>query len=210
MPVGVIVDALAVVIGGIVGAVAGKKLKKDFIDNMNLILGCCSMCMGVSTIVLMQHMPAVVFAIILGTGLGLAVHFGKLINKGGLALQKGISRFVKTSSDVPEAEFEATLVTCITLFCASGTRNLRLHYRRYVRRPQCPDCKGDSGSVHRSCICLHAGHGNCSSSDSTVYHFLYPVFTWRPDLQRTGSWNQYLHHQRLQGVRRLYHAGDRL
>ena len=121
MPVGVIVDALAVVIGGIVGAVAGKKLKKDFIDNMNLILGCCSMCMGVSTIVLMQHMPAVVFAIILGTGLGLAVHFGKLINKGGLALQKGISRFVKTSSDVSKAEFEATLVTCITLFCASGT-----------------------------------------------------------------------------------------
>lgn len=48
MPVGVIVDALAVVIGGIVGAVAGKKLKKDFIDNMNLILGCCSMCMGVA------------------------------------------------------------------------------------------------------------------------------------------------------------------
>ena len=88
MPVGVIVDALAVVIGGIVGAVVGKKLKKDFIDNMNLILGCCSMCMGVSTIVL---------------------------------LQKGISRFVKTSSDVSEAEFEATLVTCITLFCASGT-----------------------------------------------------------------------------------------
>ena len=121
MPVGVIVDALAVVIGGIVGAVVGKKLKKAFIDNMNLILGCCSMCMGVSTIVLMQHMPAVVFAIILGTGLGLAVHFGKLINKGGLALQKGISRFVKTSSDVSEAEFEATLVTCITLFCASGT-----------------------------------------------------------------------------------------
>lgn len=39
MPVGVIVDALAVVIGGIVGAVVGKKLKKDFIDNMNLIPG---------------------------------------------------------------------------------------------------------------------------------------------------------------------------
>ena len=77
MPVGVIVDALAVVIGGIVGAVAGKKLKKDFIDNMNLILGCCSMCMGVSTIVLMQHMPAVVFAIILGTGLGQADQQGR-------------------------------------------------------------------------------------------------------------------------------------
>lgn len=31
MPVGVIVDALAVVIGGIVGAVAGKKLKKTLL-----------------------------------------------------------------------------------------------------------------------------------------------------------------------------------
>lgn len=58
MPVGVIVDAVAVIIGGIAGAVAGKALKKDFIDNMNLILGCCSICMGISTIVLMQHMPA--------------------------------------------------------------------------------------------------------------------------------------------------------
>lgn len=121
MPVGVIVDALAVVIGGVVGALVGKALKKDFIDNMNLVLGCCSMCMGVSTIVLMEHMPAVVFAIILGTGIGLAIHFGQLINKGGLAMQKGISRFVKTSSEVPQAEFQATLVTCITLFCASGT-----------------------------------------------------------------------------------------
>ena len=65
MPVGVIIDAVAVIIGGVVGAVVGKALKKDFVDNMNLILGCCSMCMGVSTIILMEHMPAVVFAIIL-------------------------------------------------------------------------------------------------------------------------------------------------
>ena len=58
MPVGVIIDAVAVIIGGVVGAVVGKALKKDFVDNMNLILGCCSMCMGVSTIILMEHMPA--------------------------------------------------------------------------------------------------------------------------------------------------------
>ena len=69
MPIGVIVDAAAVVIGGIVGAAAGKVLKKEFIDKMNLVLGCCSMCMGISTIVLMEHMPAVVFSIILGTAL---------------------------------------------------------------------------------------------------------------------------------------------
>ena len=82
MPVGVIVDALAVVIGGIVGAVAGKKLKKDFIDNMNLILGCCSMCMGVSTIVLMQHMPAVVFCDYSRYGIGTCGSFWQADQQG--------------------------------------------------------------------------------------------------------------------------------
>ena len=117
MPVGVIVDALAVVIGGIVGAVVGKKLKKDFIDNMNLILGCCSMCMGVSTIVLMQHMPAVVFAIILGTGLGLSVHLGKLINNytkeaGVRSLERSIGRICrKTARAIMEEGKDKVVVT---------------------------------------------------------------------------------------------------
>lgn len=121
MPVGVIVDAAAVIIGGIVGALIGSKLKDNFKDNMNLILGCCSMCMGVNTIVLMKNMPAVVFAIIIGTGFGLCIHFGQLINRGGKAMQSCIGKFVKTPTGLSEAEFEATLVTCITLFCASGT-----------------------------------------------------------------------------------------
>lgn len=121
MPVGVIVDALAVIIGGVVGALVGYKLKNDFKDNMNLILGCCSMCMGVNTIVLMENMPAVVFSIIIGTGIGLAIHLGNKINGGGVLMQKGISKFVQAPSNLSEAEFQATLVTCITLFCASGT-----------------------------------------------------------------------------------------
>ncbi len=121
MPIGVIVDAVAVVIGGIVGAAAGKVLRKDFIEKMNLVLGCCSMCMGISTIVLMEHMPAVVFSVILGTALGLVIHLGQMIYNGGLLLQKGISKFVKTSPGVKKEEFETMLVTCITLFCASGT-----------------------------------------------------------------------------------------
>lgn len=121
MPVGVIADALAVIIGGIAGNIIGKKLKKDFIQNMNLVLGCCSMCMGISTIVLMKNMPAVILSIIVGTGIGLAIHFGAWINKGGQLMQKVIGKVAKVPSDVPQNEFETTLVTCITLFCASGT-----------------------------------------------------------------------------------------
>ncbi|MBR1565983.1 MAG: DUF554 domain-containing protein [Oscillospiraceae bacterium] len=122
MPIGVIVNALSVVIGGLVGAVLGNKLSGNFKEKINMIFGCCSMAMGISTIVLMQNMPAVVFSVIIGTGIGLAIHLGDLINKAGGAMQRLVSRFIKVdSSKISKEEFDATLLTVIVLFCASGT-----------------------------------------------------------------------------------------
>lgn len=122
MPTGVIVNTLSIVIGGIIGAVLGNRIADDFKDKMNMIFGCCSMGMGISTIVLMQNMPAVIFSVIIGTALGLAVHLGELVNKGAVCMQKLLGRFIKTDkNNIPEADFVATLVTCIVLFCASGT-----------------------------------------------------------------------------------------
>lgn len=122
MPLGVIIDALSVVIGGIVGSFVGRKLTAGFKDKMNMILGLCSMGMGISAIVLMKNLPAVVFSVILGTGIGLAVHLGDLFDKGARGMQGIISRFVKSDdTKTSEPDFTATLVTCIVLFCASGT-----------------------------------------------------------------------------------------
>ena len=88
MPLGVIVNTLSVVIGGIIGALIGNKLTDDFKEKVNMIFGCCSMAMGISTIVLMENMPAVVFSVIIGTMIGLAVHLGDQINKAGGLMQK--------------------------------------------------------------------------------------------------------------------------
>lgn len=122
MPIGVVINGLSVVIGGILGALVGGKLKNDFKDNLNMVFGICSMSMGVSTIVLMQNMPAVVFSIIIGTAVGLWCHLGQRINGGAKIMQRGVSRFVSSdSSKMSEEEFTATLVTVIVLFCASGT-----------------------------------------------------------------------------------------
>lgn len=121
MPIGVIINALSVVVGGIVGAVAGGLLKEDFKERIQMIFGCCSMGMGISSIVLMQNMPAVIFALIVGTAIGLAIHLGDNINRGAVAMQKFVSRFIHNNSSLSEEEFTATLVTIIVLFCASGT-----------------------------------------------------------------------------------------
>lgn len=61
MPVGVIINALSVVIGGILGTAAGHKLSPKFKADLTMIFGLCSMGMGISTIANMENMPAVIF-----------------------------------------------------------------------------------------------------------------------------------------------------
>ena len=92
MPIGVIINALVVAVGGIVGALAGDKIRESFKENLNTVFGACAMAMGISSVVLMENMPAVVFSVIVGTSIGLAMHLGQRIDRAGLMMQKGIGR----------------------------------------------------------------------------------------------------------------------
>lgn len=122
MPVGVIINALSVVIGGILGTAAGHKLSPKFKADLTMIFGLCSMGMGISTIANMENMPAVIFSMVIGTGIGLAIHLGDKINTAAGGMQRFIGRFVKNNNTaLSEEEFMNTLVTIIVLFCASGT-----------------------------------------------------------------------------------------
>ena len=122
MPIGVIINSLAIVVGGIIGTFTGNQLSQGFKEKLNMIFGCCSFAMGISSICLMENMPAVVFSTIIGTSIGLALHLGDWIQKGAKLLQKGIMIIWKNnSSSISEEEFSSTLLTIIVLFCASGT-----------------------------------------------------------------------------------------
>ena len=122
MPIGVIINSLSILTGGIFGALAGHRFSPKFKADLTLVFGVCSMGMGISTIVLMEHMPAVIFSIILGSVIGLLLHVERWINKGALLLQKPITTLFKNQkSDLSEEDFLSTLVTIIVLFCASGT-----------------------------------------------------------------------------------------
>ncbi len=82
MPIGVIINTVAIFLGGISGALLGDKLPGKYKEQLNLIFGLCSMGMGISSIVLMKYMPAVVFALIIGTIVGLVFNLGdKVLNK---------------------------------------------------------------------------------------------------------------------------------
>ncbi len=116
MPIGVIVNALSVAAGGVLGSLLKGRLTESFQQNLNLIFGLCSIGMGVSATTQMENMPAVVLALILGGIVGLLIHLGQRISDGAAALQRRFS-----PSDSTNAESTAMFLTVIVLFCASGT-----------------------------------------------------------------------------------------
>lgn len=122
MPTGVIINALSVFFGGIVGAAAGKYFNDKLKEQLTLIFGVCSLGMGISSIVLMKNMPAVIFSIIVGTALGIICHLGEWISKGAVLMQKPVNKvFANSGAEMPKEEFMSILVTIIVLFCASAT-----------------------------------------------------------------------------------------
>lgn len=121
MPIGIITNVCAIFFGGIVGALTGKRMSQRLKDGLNMSFGICSMCMGIYAIAPLKNLAAVIFAVIIGTGIGLLCHLGTAINHGAAAMQRFISRFVKAPATFEKQAFEQTMVTVIVLFCASGT-----------------------------------------------------------------------------------------
>ena len=113
LPIGIFVTVSAVVVGGLLGSLLGDKLSESFKHTMTQVFGLCAMAMGISSVVLMQNMPAVVFAVILGTLLGAVLNLDGLIRRGtGRGLQ-ALHLTVGSEGDL--------MLTALVLFCASGT-----------------------------------------------------------------------------------------
>ncbi|KAF0506749.1 DUF554 domain-containing protein [Pediococcus pentosaceus] len=121
MPIGIIVNVFSIFLGGFLGALGGRKMSTVFRNNLNMAFSIASITMGIYTIAPMQNLAAVIFAIIIGTGIGTLLHFGDYIKHGAEWMQKFISRFVSSPMMLDQETFDATLITIIVLFCASGT-----------------------------------------------------------------------------------------
>lgn len=121
MPIGILVNALAIFAGGLIGMKLGPQFSEHFKANLNTTFGACAMAMGISSIVLMKNLPAVILAVILGTIFGLAIHLGDRISAGAMVMQKGIAKLTRAGTESQGEDYQSVLITCIVLFCASGS-----------------------------------------------------------------------------------------
>ncbi|MCI9282459.1 MAG: DUF554 domain-containing protein [Lachnospiraceae bacterium] len=121
MPIGILVNALAIFVGGLIGVKLGPRFSEHFKVNLNTTFGACAMAMGISSIVLMKNLPAVILAVILGTIFGLVIHLGDRISAGAMVMQKGIAKLTRADTESQKEDYQSVLITCIVLFCASGS-----------------------------------------------------------------------------------------
>ena len=116
MPIGILVNVAAVVIGGLLGSVLGHKLPERIKTLLNMTFGVCAMTMGITSIILIRNMPAVFLAVILGATIGAGLKLNERVRTG---VTKLVARIFPARTG--QGTDNSLLITAMVLFCASGT-----------------------------------------------------------------------------------------
>ena len=120
MPVGILLNAAAIFIGGLLGVSFGRKIPRHICTVLPAAFGSCSMLMGISNVVKMQTMPAVVLSVIIGTIIGEAFCLESRFRQLGGWMGPRIAALFHVGNDGDEGML-TDFVSALVLFCASGT-----------------------------------------------------------------------------------------
>ena len=121
MLIGPYVNGAAVIIGGLLGALASAYISERVKNSLPGIFGLCSVGLGINLIIEVKYMPAVVLAMIIGTALGEIICVEKGIGKAAGYTRTLVNKFLPPVKGLSQDEFTEKFVAILVLFCASGT-----------------------------------------------------------------------------------------
>ncbi|MDO4814425.1 MAG: DUF554 domain-containing protein [Gemella sp.] len=122
MPTGIIINSIAIILGGIIGSKYGRHLSEDLKLKLNLVFALCAMTIGVSSITLMKNMPAVIFAVIIGVIIGVYFKIGERIQKASMWTQAVLVKTLGIKKNpVNEEVFSNQMITLIMIFSMAAT-----------------------------------------------------------------------------------------
>lgn len=113
MPIGVLINSSVVVLGGIIGAALGKKLRKNLIEQLPSVFGLSAIAISITLITQLENLTPVILALILGTIIGELLQLEK-------NLKNCVNKLVMKTGK-PEEDKTETIITVFVLFCFSGT-----------------------------------------------------------------------------------------
>lgn len=115
MPVGVIVNSLAVVVGGLIGAVIGNKIPDRISKALTNMFGLSALLLGISLIIQIRSLSAVILAVIIGALIGEVLNLEQSLTAGVHKLESKLP-----VSGLSQEKMDH-MVSMIVLFCFSGT-----------------------------------------------------------------------------------------
>lgn len=121
--IGPIVNSAATLIGGSVGGLVGDKVSPKLRTQLTLTFGVASMMMGISMIVKMHMLPAVVASLLFGAIIGQILNLEGNIGKAASKMRVVIEKIAPNNPDsgMSHEEYLEKFVAVLVLFVASGT-----------------------------------------------------------------------------------------
>lgn len=118
MVIGPFINAGAVLVGGLIGALLSQRLPERIRVSMTSIFGLASLGIGLQLVIKCANMPVMVLATLMGALIGEFCYLEKGINNGVSWMQK---RLLKPGKSREHENVIQSFVAIIVLFCASGT-----------------------------------------------------------------------------------------
>lgn len=118
MVIGPFINASAVLLGGVLGALLSQRLPERIRVSMTSIFGLASLGIGILLVVKCANLPAMVLATLLGALIGEICLLEKGVNT---AVAKAQNLFRHSRKKPAHESFIQNYVAIIVLFCASGT-----------------------------------------------------------------------------------------
>ncbi len=119
--IGPIANGAGIVLGSIAGALLGKKIHKNLRERLPLVFGCAAMSIGISMIVKVQTVPALILALLTGAIVGEVLHIENgiehLAGKGKTLVDRILPG---PQHGISHAEFSERFVAMLVLFGVSG------------------------------------------------------------------------------------------
>ena len=119
---GPIADSVGILAGTTLGTILGKRLPDNYRKRLPMVFGCISMGLGITMLVDITNLPAVIIATLLGTVIGELIR----IEKGVRSLAGKIHHFTERFFPAPKTgissdQYMKEFIAMIVLFGASGT-----------------------------------------------------------------------------------------